>query len=753
MRLNKGLFSVGWMLAIVGSLVAQEHFEVNTNLVVRAMNNSPYSNAWSGGMNHVQFSEVDLNMDGINDLFVFDRAGDRISTFINSGIANTIDYSFAPQYKDSFPELRDWVLFRDYNCDGKMDIFTYSSGGMAVYENTSNGSLSFQLVTSLLKSNYNPDTGTNFINLYVSSTDIPAIDDIDNDGDLDVLTFSILGNYVEYHKNLSQELYGTCDSLIFNAANKCWGFFSENLSNNSVTLNDTCAQNVVNPEKIEEQIAKNKHAGSTLLTLDVDDNGSKDLVLGDVSFNNMTLLYNTDVSVSLNQSNVTNQDNGFPSNINSTLPVNLKLFPAGFYLDVNNDNVKDLIVTTNCNSGCENAESSWLYLNEGTNSAPEFNYIKNNFLQDEMIELGESTHPVFFDYNADGLLDIVVGNTGFYDTTLTLAYHSSLHLYENIGTSNAPEYKLVDEDYIGISNMNLDLNGGTPTLGLMPTFGDLDGDNDEDMMLGDYLGKLYYFENTAGQGNQANFVLNTVQYEGIDIGSFAAPQLIDLNRDGKLDLVIGKNNGYFSYYENTGTINSPSHTNITDSLGYASTLKSGFFQGNSEPNIIDENGSYILFSGSLDGGIYVYDQIENNLNGTFNRIDSVFLNINEGEKTSIAIADINDDDRNDLLIGNAAGGLSYYEGAEPPVFVEELENPLDIEVFPNPTKGYVSISFKKKRIETSSISLIDMFGRTLLSKTLGSNQIDIDMGNYAVGIYFVQVSNAQGTSTTKIIKQ
>ena len=60
---------------------------------------------WAGGMNSCQFGEIDLNLDGINDLFVFDRHGDRIMPFINSGTAGTIDYDFAPEYVDNLPFL------------------------------------------------------------------------------------------------------------------------------------------------------------------------------------------------------------------------------------------------------------------------------------------------------------------------------------------------------------------------------------------------------------------------------------------------------------------------------------------------------------------------------------------------------------------------------------------------------------------------------------------------------------------------
>src|SRR3989344_7339812 len=85
-------------------------------------NNNLLKNPWAGGLNSVQVSPIDLNNDGLKDLFVFDRCGNRITTYLNKGTTNISDYQFSATYKDSFPKLENWALLRDYNCDGKEDI-------------------------------------------------------------------------------------------------------------------------------------------------------------------------------------------------------------------------------------------------------------------------------------------------------------------------------------------------------------------------------------------------------------------------------------------------------------------------------------------------------------------------------------------------------------------------------------------------------------------------------------------------------
>ena len=175
------------------------------------------------------------------------------------------------KYRANFPNMHDWAILSDYNCDGNNDIFTYSSAGMAVYLNTSNTKLEFTQITSLVLSNY----GTNNSNIYISPVDIPAITDVDYDGDLDILTFSILGGFIEYHKNLSMEMYGHCDSLVFELSESCWGLFYEGL--NSYILN---CPNCQCPQVTNNNILskKQKHAGSTLLAIDIDNDNDLSLI-------------------------------------------------------------------------------------------------------------------------------------------------------------------------------------------------------------------------------------------------------------------------------------------------------------------------------------------------------------------------------------------------------------------------------------------------------------------------------------------
>ena len=104
---------------------------------------------WAGGINSVHFSEIDLDLDGVNDLFAFEKHGNRILTFLRRGDR----YIYAPQYAKAFPELHDWVFLKDYNQDGKPDIFTYGLAGVRVFRNISDSQLAFRQVTEQLQGN------------------------------------------------------------------------------------------------------------------------------------------------------------------------------------------------------------------------------------------------------------------------------------------------------------------------------------------------------------------------------------------------------------------------------------------------------------------------------------------------------------------------------------------------------------------------------------------------------------------------
>ena len=709
---------------------------------------------WAGGMNSCQFGEVDMNMDGIKDLFVFDRQGDRVMTFVNGGTANTIDYEYAPQYIDNFPELYDWAILVDYNMDGKEDIFTYSKDypGIMVYKNISGTELDFALEVYPFITTFQ---GGGYVNLYGTDVDYPGISDIDNDGDIDILTFYVLGAFVEYHKNLSMEKYGIPDSLDFVKTTSCWGYFAENEESNIVYL-DTCVggknckmnkyeYNSTNPEKDGY-----RHSGSTFLMIDLDGDADKDLLLGDVDYPNFVELINGGTPDS---AYMISQDTSFPSYDN---PVNLFSMPVAAYIDIDNNGINDLIVSPFDPSliTSRNYESVWLYTNNGENDFPDFNFETNNFLQDDMIDVGSGAYPVLADYDNDGLKDLFVSNFGYYMYSsygpgmfLKSVYWSNIALFRNTGTSTQPAFNKVTHDFAGLHSLHL--------TGIFVTFGDIDGDNDDDMIIGHEEGTLMFFENIAGQGQQMDFAPPVDNYQGIDVGKFSTPQLVDLSGDGLIDLAIGEEGGNLNYYENTGTSLNPVFSFVTDSLGKVDVRAPEItftWTGFSVPYFFtNEQGSLELLVGSEQGKIFYFKNIENNLTGEFTESDSLYLLIDDepfsfekGIRTAAVMEDLNEDGYYDLIAGNYSGGLNYYPGAESPSVIGVSETNkvnFDFTIFPNPSSENIFIKMIPSGTEIiKEIKIYDIHANLVFLKNIGrKDKFRVNVSSFSPGVYFCEL--------------
>ena len=698
---------------------------------------------WAGGMHACQFSQVDINNDGKNDLIVFDRNGNRIIPFVNNASSGQILYNWEPKFALNFPAIHDWMQLKDFNCDGKPDIFTYENGGIRIFKNISDSLPRFKLQTNQLLSYY----FNGYTNLFTLSSDFPAIVDIDGDGDLDILNFWVMGRYVNYHKNYSMEDFGNCDSLDFKLHSTCWGLFSENETSNVLALNDTtCGSNKTHLEK---------HSGSTLLAFDADGDNDKDLLIGDVDYSNMIMLNNGGNSDSCR---MTAQDSLFPSN---SLSLKMVSFPVATLVDVNNDQKDDLMVSPFDPSFEKSisTHSSWLYLNTGTLQHPVFTYSKNDFLQKDMIDVGVGAYPVLSDWNADGLLDLFVANYGEIDSVwnslgyLNTRLISSISLYQNIGTTQQSAFRLLTKDYANLSSFKLKA--------LYPAFIDINGDGDVDLLLGNADGSIILIENTAGVGNLPVYSSPIFNYQNIDVGDFSTPQILDINQDGLKDLVSGNKNGTLSYYKNTGSNTNPIFSHISDSLGKVNVrdFNASYF-GYSVPCFFNYNGEIKLFVGSESGNIYSYKNIQNNLNAAFTLVDTMFFiadsslhRINEGIRTAPAISDLDLNGFPDLVIGNYAGGLSYYFGTNTPPFwmsITNIQEEIEFNIYPNPSNNLVNIKLNSSHNQSYLLCLKDVMGRIMYQVKITENA-SINLEHFSSGVYFcslIKESNLSATTLT-----
>lgn len=685
---------------------------------------------WAGGINFPKFSAVDLDLDGRKDLFCFDISNNRVMTFINTGTGGSNSYRYAPEYTSQFPEMRGWAVMYDYDCDGREDLFTVpvNNNGIMQYRNESvPGQLIFTLVENQIKADYG---GGSYSNILASSFLMPDFNDIDGDGDMDILgqQFFCAGSFA-YYKNLSMEQYGVCDSINkYMLETNAWGKFAlRGGAYQTVavgTWNSSCTMSNSTPaELLEQTVARRDDTYAQGYTIDIDGDGDKDILIGDSQAYNTLLVVNGGTNV---LAQMVSQDTLFPS-YNS--PANLSTFTTHAYVDVDHDGIRDLLVG---NREFENKHGVLYYKNTGTDAIPVFNHQQNDFLQNEMIDVGDGASAVFFDADADGKKDLIIGyksvSVGGGNVESGLAY------FRNTGTLAHPAFEFVTRNYAGVVAFAI----GGP---LIPTFGDLDGDLDDDMLIGAEDGRLYYFNNSAGPGQPANFVYTAASYMGIDVGNTAAPQLVDLNRDGKKDLVIGEKNGFINYFENVGTVNSAFFTTTptNDTLGGVVVQTFGFVDGYSVPFVFDDNGSYRMLVSCMAGKVLSYSNIDGNLNGTFTFDDTLLSQI-EGNKYSFLMTvngvDLNEDGYIDLVYGLYGGGVQIYLQRDPSSGISNVFAQNAFSIYPVPASSEIMIRWNdQQRHPVQSFTIRDMLGRELSTVHFSGKEGVIDVQNLSAGIY------------------
>lgn len=739
-------------VSLFGSTVvlSQLNFEYNASVEVKK-NGVSLQNPWAGGLDYSQFSLFDFDFDGEEDLFIFDRSTDNIRVFTQETINGVKQWKFVYNAEHYFPnDLMYRATMVDFDNDGKKDLFTYSIGGLKVYRNVGNSTngLQWELFKNIVYSDYN-----GFLtNLFVASSDIPAIVDVDFDGDIDVLTFHQGGQHLEYHKNMSMENYGIPDSLEFVLANECWGKFAENANNNSVTLNETsfpCENGVLpNPElpvidrpMFSDANTENlRHAGSTVLALDYNNSGTMDLILGDVSFENLVLLINGGTVPNTN-STMISADIAFPSN---TFPASLYLFPAPFYLDVDFDGINDLLVAANAKNVSQNETSVLYYKNIGTNANPTFVYQQNDFLQNQMIEHGKGAIPVLYDVDNDGRKDLLISN--FYRYKSPSVRESTIAWYKNTGTATNPIYTFVDHNWLNLSQDNYGLR-------LVPTFGDINNDGRSELILGRENGTLVLFEN-----NGTSFVNPIVDLKDntnttIQVGGHSFPQLFDLNNDGLLDLIIGNRAGKISYYQNIGTSTTPSFQLVNNNLGNITVVDPNNFDSYTAPHFFRINDTIHLFLGAVDGKLRYYKNIEGNLSSgqSFDLIHGEFLGINTDAYSSFWVEDINNNGHLNMFAGNDLGGLYHFE-ADPnsTISIDKVDSILDVKLFPNPTTGDLYIQTNSS--EPKSVLVYTINGQ-LLDKLTMHQEKTIDLQQLESGVYLIEIIENDTRFVYRILKK
>lgn len=717
-RAIPGILLLSLMLFVASAQVSYFDFGFERDTDVPVLENGQtLAHPWVGGLNSVRFSEIDLDLDGTPDLLGFEKHGNRLLPFLRVGNG----YEYAPNFARRFPDLHDWVLLYDYNHDGKADIFTYGLASVRVFKNISGDSLDFELVADPLEAFYY----NGYTNIYASPDDYLVVDDIDGDGHLDLLNFWVMGRYVHHLRNYA----GTDDGFDFRLEDECWGHFEEAADNNAVTLFSDC-----NSKSGDDHL---RHTGSSMLLHDFDGNGLPDLLLGDVDSPYNILLYNHGT---LSDARMTVQDTAWPPQ----MPIRLYSMPAASFVMLPGRNEPSLVVSPSDPSLTKSQDLNSVWVYDYDAQLQQYTLSQTDFLQGEMMDLGSGCRPVLYDYDGDGLTDLFIGNWGRFDSArvengwLTSYFSSSVSYYRNTGTATAPAFTLQTDDFGNLKSLGIN--------GLHPAFEDFDGDGAVDMLCGMEDGTLLLVPHQRLQTGEGNL---TTHFADVDVGECSALQCFDLDGDGKRDLIVGNRRGLLSYYRNVGT-NIPEFQKITDTLGGVDmrNLSQSYF-GYSVPWFYrDAQYGTVLFCGGELGEVSYYKDIDGHLDGVFTKVETrmpetvegVAMPFREGRRVAATLADLTDDGRPELLLGNYAGGVAYFAGAVPPVHTDVPVRLQDqLRVWPNPARDVVRVEGAGP---LQSVTVYDLYGRVVMTiLEIPENTFVVNLGAFPAGVYFLRAGN------------
>lgn len=324
--------------------------------------------AWSPGLDLVQASLLDLDLDGQEELLLFDRNQALASAY--RWLSPNAQWVYDAELSEQIPAFKDWVLAVDFNGDGKKDLLGAGKGGIRYLENTSSNRLSFELKADPLMS----EGFNGLVNLYVNPTDVPAFFDIDQDGDLDILLFDIAGQRLEWHERLGP--------LRFRRRGECYGNLVY-VDCGDLRLGVDCQQ------AITQSLGAVKHSGRSLLIYQIE--GQVQALMGGVHCQQLQQVF------------AKSTPNGWDWHAHRPMGPALGYeFPAAFLLPFAQDKYPSLLVSSN-ELGME---QSGLNLYRWTGK--EWELSQSDFLAQSGLDLGARARPIFWDLNADGQQDLLV---------------------------------------------------------------------------------------------------------------------------------------------------------------------------------------------------------------------------------------------------------------------------------------------------------------------------------------------------------
>ena len=557
-----------------------------------------------GGFDLPRPQLADSDGDGDLDLFLQEHS-DRVMFFRNIGSGDS-EYRWET---DAFADLSvgDWYRFTDVDLDGDLDLLAEAPYSYIRYYRNDGGSGPAEYILAA-------DTLRDIAGepIFSDRQNIPNAADIDCDGKLDLLIGRLTGTITRYE--------------------------ADDTDANGVPRFRHVTDSFEDIE-IVAAFQGLRHGANTMALGDIDQDGDHDLFWGDFFEAGLLFIENTGTC---GRPVLRGTPRPFPPGD----PVATSGYNAPALGDIDLDG--DLDLTMGVLGGAYGparsaVENLYRFVQ---NDDGGFTVATSRLIR--TVDVGSQSLPVLTDLDGDGDLDLLMSNKIEPEDTET----GAVYVFENTGSATAPAFHA---------------RGRVPGLPdayhFAPAFGDLDGDGDDDMLLGEWRDRISYYRNDGRGLFSRNdllprWTLVDTAAATLTRGRYTTPALGDLDGDGDLDLVVGESSGALNYYRNDGGPGAPDFQLVSDEYQDIDIGR------RSVPALVDldGDGDLDLAVGSEISGLRLFLNEGTAREPAF--VETEPFGPEVPAYTTPAFADINGDGRLDLLAGGNRGGLIVYLAAD-----------------------------------------------------------------------------------------
>lgn len=363
----------------------------------------------------------------------------------------------------------------------------------------------------------------------------------------------------------------------------------------------------------------------------------------------------------------------------------------------------------------------------------------------------------FTDLDGDGDQDVIGLFTDYYES-------SDYYYFKNNGTKSNPDFGQMVSNPFGLAGANINFLVGAV---------DIDNDGDQDLFSIEYdydyeTTDLLYLENKGTKTNPSfsapvknPFNLSIKGYYSI------AFNFVDIDNDGDYDAMqVDHYTGGFLFYQNTGNAANPTFAQPVNSpfdlpqeYSYAMDLVFGD---------IDSDGDFDLMTIDYGSTVSYFENTGSVSSPSFaapvkSPSSLISLASNYVYLNSLALTDLDDDGDPDILFadyyydydnGTYFSNFHYFENTSLASIKGISDNSSELKLYPQPCFNEVSINIGSDVSGNYTISISDVTGKLLITEEVNDpGDHTVSTEDLSPGFYLIDVRGENFYASGKLIKR